>query len=186
MNNISRNWCSKLFCLYGYLHNCSSLRVRFVFKTNSRISSIFPYKNNFCTFHRSWDIKKTMWCIFFIHPVCILSMTTYDYSWLCMNDRAEDEHTDCTFDKNWMCVLHGCTTKKVEISVLKWRWVESRKQYGNVQTKITNLHCTANRIAPTVYDISPAVQLYSGGCTAGILAGRGLGTSVGTIQEIWV
>ena len=42
---------------------------------------------------------------------------------------------------------------------------------------------TAKRKAPTVRDISPAVQLYSGGCTAVIPAGRGLGKMVGTMQE---
>ena len=49
----------KLFCLY--LSNQISLRGRFVFKTNGRISSITSYKDHCCSFFTSWVIKqKTM------------------------------------------------------------------------------------------------------------------------------
>ena len=47
----------KLFCLY--LGNQISLRGRFVFKTNSRISSITSYKNHCCCFFTSWVIMAT-------------------------------------------------------------------------------------------------------------------------------
>ena len=42
----------KLFCLY--LSNQISLRGRFVFKTNGRISSITSYKDHCCSFFTSW------------------------------------------------------------------------------------------------------------------------------------
>ena len=46
----------KLFCLY--LSNQISLRGRFVFKTNGRISSITSYKDHYCSFFTSWVIKQ--------------------------------------------------------------------------------------------------------------------------------
>ena len=46
----------KLFCLY--LSNQITLRSRFVFKTNGRISSITSYKDHCCSFFTSWVIKK--------------------------------------------------------------------------------------------------------------------------------
>ena len=61
--------------------------------------------------------------------------------------------------------------KKVDVSVLKWRWIESKKEYGNVRTRISKLHCTARNKVPKDLNISPTVQLYSGKRTAGIRAG---------------
>ena len=46
----------KLFCLY--LSNQISLRGRFVFKTNGRISSITSYKDHCCSFFTSGVIKQ--------------------------------------------------------------------------------------------------------------------------------
>ena len=58
-----RNWnCDfsqkhpKLFCLY--LSNQISLKGRFVFKTNSRITSITSYKEHCCSFFTTWEIKQ--------------------------------------------------------------------------------------------------------------------------------
>ena len=89
------------------------------------------------------------------------------------NDRggAWDGQTDCTFDKNRLCLVHGSVAKKVDVSVLKWRWIESKKEYGNVRTRISKLHCTAKNKVPADLNISPTVQLYSGKRTAGIRAG---------------
>ena len=89
------------------------------------------------------------------------------------NDRGEawDGQTDCTFDKNRLCLVHGSVAKKVDVSVLKWRWIESKKEYGNVRTRISKLHCTARNKVSTDLNISPTVQLYSGKRTAGIRAG---------------
>ena len=45
--------------------------LRFVFKTNGRISSITSYKDHFCSFFTSWVIKQQKWCILTIlkkHP----------------------------------------------------------------------------------------------------------------------
>ena len=50
----------KLFCLY--LSNEMSLRGRFVFKTNGRISSITSYKDHCCSFFTSWVIKEQKTC----------------------------------------------------------------------------------------------------------------------------
>ena len=71
-----KNWNSeffsktpKLFCLY--LSNQISLRGRFVFKTNGRISSITSYKDHCCSFFTSWVIKQSKSCILTIlkkHP----------------------------------------------------------------------------------------------------------------------
>ena len=46
----------KLFCLY--LSNQISLKGRFVFKTNGRISSITSYKDHCCRLFTSWVIKQ--------------------------------------------------------------------------------------------------------------------------------
>ena len=51
----------KLFCLY--LSNRISLRGRFVFKTNGRISSITSYKDHCCSFFTSRVIKQQKNCI---------------------------------------------------------------------------------------------------------------------------
>ena len=59
----------KLICLY--LNNQISLRGRFVFKTNGRISSITSYKDHCCSFFTSWVIKQQKCCILKIlkkHP----------------------------------------------------------------------------------------------------------------------
>ena len=46
----------KLFCLY--LSNQISLRGRFVFKTNGRISSITSYRDHCYSLFTSWEIKQ--------------------------------------------------------------------------------------------------------------------------------
>ena len=51
----------KLFCLY--LSNQISLRGRFVFKTNGRISSITSCKDHCCSIFTSWVIKQQKSCI---------------------------------------------------------------------------------------------------------------------------
>ena len=51
----------KLFCLL--LTNQISLRGRFVFKTNGRISSITSYKDHWCSFYTSWVINQWKSCI---------------------------------------------------------------------------------------------------------------------------
>ena len=82
MNYISRYQCTKPFC--SYLSNCVSLRVRFVFKTNSKISPMFPYKNHFCSFDKSLDIKKTMLLIFLMHPLCRSSCFSASLGFPCL------------------------------------------------------------------------------------------------------
>ena len=42
-----------------------------------------------------------------------------------------------------MCLVHGSVAKEVDVSVLKWKWIESKKEYGNVRTRISKLYCTA-------------------------------------------
>ena len=59
----------KMFCLY--ISNQISLRGRFVFKTNGRISSFTSYKDHYCSFFTSWVIKQQKSCILKIlkkHP----------------------------------------------------------------------------------------------------------------------
>ena len=73
----------KLFCLY--LSNQISLRGRFVFKTNDRISSITSDKDHCCSFFTSWVIKqqKTLYFEKFLktpnfgRSVHTLKMTTW-------------------------------------------------------------------------------------------------------------
>ena len=69
------------------------------------------------------------------------------------NDRGGtwDRQTDCTFDKNRLCLVHGSVAKKVDV-----RWIESKKEYGNVRTRISKLHCTAKNKVPADQNISPA------------------------------
>ena len=47
----------KLFCLY--LSNQITLRGRFVFKTNGRITSFTSYKDHCCSLFTSWEIKQS-------------------------------------------------------------------------------------------------------------------------------
>ena len=54
----------KLFSLY--ISNEISLRCRFVFKTNGRISFITSCKDHCCSFYTSWEIKQQKKCILHI------------------------------------------------------------------------------------------------------------------------
>ena len=68
----------KLFCLY--LSNQITLRGRFVFKTNCRISSFTSHKDHCCSFFTSWVIKQSKSCILTIwkkHPTLGVRLLRY-------------------------------------------------------------------------------------------------------------
>ena len=43
----------------------------------------------------------------------------------------------CDVDKDGICLIHNCGTKKVPTSISKWYWLEKKKKYGYKTVKVT-------------------------------------------------
>ena len=46
----------------------------------------------------------------------------------------------CVF-KRGICVTHNCDTRSFKVSVQKWQWIERKKKYGFVSSKVTKYIC---------------------------------------------
>ena len=66
-----------------------------------------------------------------------------------------------------MCVLYDCVAKRVELSVLKWRWIPAKMKFDDVK-----LNCTAKKFGPLVPKIVPTVQLYCTIFSEGTIGGE--------------
>ena len=46
----------------------------------------------------------------------------------------------CVFRRG-RCVTHNCDTRSFKVSVKKWQWIDRRKEYGFVSSKVTKYIC---------------------------------------------
>ena len=110
----------KLFCLY--LSNKISLRGRFVFKTNGRISSFTSYKDHCYSFFTSWVIKQQKCSIFKVlkkHPTsgvrCAPKMSPKNGNYIFSEACTSWLIGICkkNYKKRHFCaILRGCLKKK--------------------------------------------------------------------------
>ena len=87
-----------------------------------------------------------------------------------LRKKSVNNENDCVFNNERMCTTHDCATKKVEVRVEKWKWIESKKCYGFVKEKVTKIHCIGKKLPPRAPEKVPTVHSYSGGlgeCTQG-------------------
>ena len=101
-----------------------------------------------------------------------------------LRKKSVNNENDCVFNTERMCTTHDCATKKVQVRVEKWKWIESKKCYGFVKEKVTKIHCIGKKLVPRAPEKVPTVHSYSGGLgerTQG--AGGRLATLVGAVQD---
>ena len=78
-----------------------------------------------------------------------------------VSDKSQITEKECVFNAKRMCEEHNCEAKGIKLKVLRWRYIDSRKCFANVQVTQNVLQCTAKRCVLLGPDISPTVQVYS-------------------------
>ena len=76
--------------------------------------------------------------------------------------------------------MHGCEAKKVKVKLSKWRYNETKKEFGFVRFTETKLQCT-EKLKKSVLvgpEIATSVQVYSG-----LAGGDGQDSLVGNVGK---
>ena len=79
-----------------------------------------------------------------------------------------------------MCELHGCKVTKIKVVSKKWRWIESKKMFGNVNVQSTRIICSHQKeLTNDEKTMTPTRNLVrgSGKVEEGIRALENIGTS---------
>lgn len=60
----------------------------------------------------------------------------------------------CMKNKDGMCVTHKCKMKTIHVTSKKWKWINRKKEYGYVSTKVKKDVCMNQNIGRVDPDIS--------------------------------
>ena len=66
-----------------------------------------------------------------------------------------DDECEFANRKTW-CTKHNCQVNKMTITSKKWQWIQSKKCYGNVSSKVSKYLCKDKKTGRVVPKISPA------------------------------
>ena len=64
----------------------------------------------------------------------------------------------CVFDSKRICEEHKCPAKVLKLKVLKWRYIEKKKCFGNMRITENIYQCTVRKRVLVEPKISPTVQ----------------------------
>ena len=65
-----------------------------------------------------------------------------------------DDECEFMSRKTW-CKKHNCQVNKIIVTSKKWQWIQSKKCYGNVSSKVSKYLCKDKKTGRVVHNISP-------------------------------